>query len=85
MHNTPPINLIPPSVLTTVSTEALSASGLLEEMPPFVDEHVQTVSSAKDRVLVEADKFRKGVRKTLKRERMAALGFASGAFVGILL
>ena len=67
------------------STEVLSASGLLEEMPPFVDDHVQTVASAKDRVLAEANKFRKGVRKSLRKERMAALGFASGAFVGILL
>ena len=67
------------------STEVLSASGLLEEMPPFVDDHVQTVASVKDRVLAEANKFRKGVRKSLRKERMAALGFASGAFVGILL
>ena len=54
-------------------------------MPPFVDDHVQTVASVKDRVLAEANKFRKGVRKSLRKERMAALGFASGAFVGILL
>ena len=67
------------------STEVLSASGLLEELPPFVDEHVQTVTSVKDRVLVEADKFRKSVRKSLRKERMAALGIASGAFVGVLL
>ena len=68
-----------------IATEVLSASGVLDDMPPFVDDHVQTVTSVKDRVLLEADKFRKGVRKSLKKEKMAALGFASGAFVGIIL
>lgn len=59
-------------------------SGVMDDMPSFVDGHVQTVSSAKDRVLMEASKFRKGVRETLKKEKLAAFGFAGGAIVALV-
>ena len=59
--------------------------GVLDDMPPFMDDHVQTVTSVKDRLLVEANKFRTNVRKSLEKERTAALGFAAGAFVGMAL
>ena len=63
----------------------LSVSGVLDEMPSFVADHVQTVTSVKDRVLVEAKKFRKSVRDSLQKEKTAALGFAAGAFLGMAL
>jgi hypothetical protein len=68
-----------------IASEVLSASGAMDEMPSFVDDHVQTVASAKDRVVSGARKFRRRVRESLKKERMAALGFAAGAFVGMAL
>ena len=57
----------------------------MDEMPSFVDDQVQTVNNLKDRMLAEANKFRKGVRETLKKERLAAFGFAGGAFVGMVV
>jgi len=78
----------PPFLFAThhiTSTEVLSASGLMEDMPDFVNDNVENVKSAKNRVLREADKFRKGVRTALRKERMAAFGFAGGAFMGIVM
>lgn len=66
-------------------TEVLSVSGALDEMPPYLDGHVQTITSAKDRVLREANRFRKGVREGFKKEKVTALGFAGGAFLGMTL
>lgn len=68
-----------------IASEVLSASGALDDMPPYIDEQVQAVAGAKNRVLREARKLHNGVREQLKKEKMAAIGFASGAFVGMAL
>ena len=68
-----------------IATEVLSMSGVLDDMPSYIDDHVQTVASVKDRILSEASKYRKGVREALKGEKMAALGFATGGFVAMVI
>ena len=54
-------------------------------MPEVVDNQVQTVKNVKDRCLMEANKFRKSFRDTLQKEKLAGLGFACGAFVGMAI
>ena len=65
------------------STEVLSVSGVLDHVPEYMDDHVQRTLNFRDRCLKEANKFRISCRETLKKEKMAGLGFAAGAFVGI--
>lgn len=59
-------------------------SGALDNMPEMLDEHVQTVSGWKQKVVDQAQKFRQGCRETLKKDKVPALGFATGAFIGMV-
>ncbi|CAB9502729.1 expressed unknown protein [Seminavis robusta] len=66
-----------------IATEVLSVSGVLDNMPDFLEDQVQSAKNVKDRCLMEANKLRKGFRETLQKEKLAGLGFACGAFVGM--
>lgn len=68
------------------STEALNAAGVL-------DEEADITAGLQQRALVYANNFRKAVRERLnpdsirfmmKKDRMATMGVAAGAFVGFL-
>lgn len=76
-----------------VATEALNAAGVLDEIK-FPDSLTDEKENLKRRALSVANGFRNGVRErlkpeTLKRymetERMASIGFASGAFLGFVV
>lgn len=79
----------------TYSSEALKASGALERVS---EENMDMAQKVKASVVNTLDKYREGVRKrlhpeslrqnfkdALDKDRMAALGFASGCFVGCVL
>lgn len=61
----------------------MSVSGVLDNMPEYLDDHVQSTLNFRDRCLQEADKFRLGCREALKKEKMTGLGFAAGAFIAM--
>lgn len=76
-----------------VATEALNAAGILDEIK-FPDAYSDSKENLKRRALTAANGFRNGVRERLKPEtlknfmetdRMASIGFASGAFLGFVL
>ena len=76
-----------------VATEALNAAGVLDEIK-IPDTFSTEGENLKRRALSVANGFREGVRdrfkpETLRRlmetERMASIGFASGAFLGFVL
>jgi ABC-type microcin C transport system permease subunit YejE len=66
-------------------SEVMSVSGVLDNMPDYLDDHVQNTLNFRDRCLTEANKFRVGCRETLKKEKLAGLGFAAGAFVAMAI
>ena len=68
-----------------IATEVLSASGALDEMPAFVDDHVQTVATLKDRFIERVRTIRNKFREVLKKERLPALAFSLGAIFGVAL
>lgn len=76
-----------------VATEALNAAGVLDEIkgPDFFSSDKENL---KKRALTAANNFRNGVRerlnpetykKYMETERMASIGFASGAFMGFII
>ncbi|CAJ1966896.1 unnamed protein product [Cylindrotheca closterium] len=76
-----------------VATEALNAAGVLDEIK-IPDHFSSEKENLKRRALTAANDFRNGVREKLKPEtlrrfmetdRMASIGFASGAFLGFVL
>lgn len=76
-----------------VATEALNAAGVLDEIK-FPDSLSDERENLKRRALSVANGFRNGVRDRLKPEtlrkfmetdRMASIGFASGAFLGFVV
>jgi hypothetical protein len=76
-----------------VATEAMNAAGILDDIP-YPDSFSDERENLKRRALAVANNFRNGVhrqvnperlRLLMKTDRMATLGFCSGAFVGFLV
>jgi hypothetical protein len=76
-----------------VATEAMNAAGILDDIQ-IPDSYSDERENLKRRALAIANNFRNGVRKQvnaeklrslMKTDRMATLGFCSGAFVGFLV
>jgi hypothetical protein len=76
-----------------VATEAMNAAGILDDIK-IPDSYSDERENLKRRALTVANNFRNGVRKQvnperlqslMKTDRMATLGFCSGAFVGFLV
>lgn len=76
-----------------VATEALNAAGVLDDIK-FPDSYSDETENMKRRALSAANRFRTGVRKRLnpdalkgfmETDKMASIGFASGAFLGFIV
>jgi hypothetical protein len=73
----------------------LKRSGALEDFPALSDEQSHMMAQMKDATLQQIDKYRTSIRRRLnptkiqaffenEKERMTAIGLASGAAVGLL-
>jgi hypothetical protein len=76
------------------SAEVLHYTGVVEELPGLSKDQSDMLNNLKVTTIRHAEKFRVQVRRRLNpnnvqafvdKERMAAIGLASGAFVGVLL
>jgi len=78
-----------------IATEVLHITGVIDGMPDLVgEENAEKVFNAKDTIVNGLENFRLEVRRqlnpqqlreTAKNEREAALGFAGGAFVAMMI
>eukprot|EP00980_Cylindrotheca_fusiformis_P030800 scaffold25436_cov127-Cylindrotheca_fusiformis.AAC.8 len=76
-----------------VATEAMNAAGVLDDLK-MPDKYEAEIENLKRRALLVANNFRNGVRKNIgpdklrrlmKTDRTATIGFCSGAFVGFVV
>ena len=81
-------------ISTHTSAEVLHYTGALDNIPALSEEQADIISAVKRRALQSTSVFRKQVTSRLNpasmqelfdKERMAALGVASGAIVGVML
>jgi hypothetical protein len=77
----------------TYRAEVLKLTGIMDDIPALSDEQQDMITKVKGRVLATTNDFRisvrrrfskEGVEDFFEKERMAALGLASGAFAGTL-
>jgi hypothetical protein len=77
-----------------LSAEALKMTGVLEDLPSLSEEQNDLVTKVKGSVLRQTEGFRLQVRRNLSqasiqsvfdKERMMAVGVASGAIAGAIL